>query len=547
MPLKYRSLLIAASIAAAAVFSVIGEHSEAHTIDQVSDQEIYRQISSKEAAHRVLEFLRAKPFPQQQKESLLENSRPEDRVELKRLLSVWKPDRLGVHAENDGLTISSKNGQIEFEISLQASDGQILINGKPFNRPSTGSIFGALRKHVRSNQASIGNLFFPAANAANADAAAALPAYLYVEFASAGETPTKSHSAEEEAEKSAQQLKETVMPSGSNAVVAYAKRYFSDTKSNVVCKGTQASGIVKLAGDLQRFESRANGDVVILPPFESGAAILLKPSRIDLGQESKKVVDLVSQHQLDPSVQSALRIVDGPIRLICQRLQLMKPNPRAASLCEKLYQQKISIEGRCSRADGEDTTRCLQANGQRLPIPQTKLFEQDLLRFLAKESAEITAAAKSVESSQIIWRKMYLHQCVDGATCSETHFPTVFEVVQPSSGEVPKSAKDLLAFRHPSTGSAALVKYICEVQNETCAVLTNTDAALTLPKKEFEDLRVRISQNNRGRTFNKVTFLDEASALRPLGQCCASTACRTKLQSMTGGTIKFSDSERTAK
>jgi hypothetical protein len=539
--------MIAASIAAAAVCSVISERSDSHTINQVSDHEIYRQISSKEAAAKVLEFLRAKPFPNKKKESILEKSRPEDRVELKRLLSTWKPDRLLIHSENDELIISNKNGQIEIEISQQASDGQIFINGRPFVRPSAGSIFSALRKHVRSNQASISNLFFPAANAASADAAAALPTYLYLEFASAGETPAKSHSAEDEAEKSAQQLQETLMPAGSNAVATYAKRYFSDTKSNVVCNGTQASGIVKLAGDLQRFESRADGDVVILPPFENGAAVLLKASRIDLGQESQKVVDLVSQHQLDPSVQSALRIVDGPIRLICQRLQLMKSNPRTASLCEKLFQQKISIEGRCSRADREDTTRCLQANGQRLPVPQTKLFEQDLLRFLSKESAEITAAAKSVESSQIIGRKMYLYQCMDGAVCSKTYFPTMFEVVQPSSGEVPKKVKDLLAFRHPSTGSAALVKYLCEVQNETCGILTNTEAALTLPRKEFDVLRERISQANRGPVFNKVAFLDEASALRPLGQCCASPTCRATLQSMTGGTVKFSDSERTAK
>lgn len=514
---------------------------------QISDHEIYRQISSKEAATRVLEFLRAKPFPQKQKESLLENSRPEDRVELKRLLSTWKPDRLLINAENDGLIISNKSGQIEIEISQQTSDGQIFINGKPFDLPATGSVFSALRKHVRSNQASIGNLFFPAANAANADAAAALPTYLYLEFASAGETPTKSHSAADEAEKSAQQLQETVMPAGSNALVAYAKRYFSDTKSSVTCNGTQASGIAKLAGNLHRFESRANGDVVVLPPFENGAAILLKPSRIDLGQESQKLVDLVSQHQLNPSVQSGLQIVDGPIRLICQRLQLMRPNPRAASLCEKLFQQKISIEGRCGRVEGEDATICRQANGDRLPERQMKMFEQDLLRLLSSESAEITAFAKSVESSQIIGRKMYLHQCMDGAACSKTHVPTVFEIVQPSSGEVPKKVKDLLAFRHPSTGSAPLVKYLCEVQNETCAVITNTDAALSLPKKEFESLRAQISQANRGRPFKKLAFLEEASALRPLGQCCASTACRTKLQTLTGGTVKFSDSERTAK
>jgi hypothetical protein len=547
VPLNYGSVIIAASIVAAAVCTAFIDGSDAYTADQVSDREIYRQFSSKEAANKVLEFLRAKPFPQKQKESLLKNSRPEDRVELKRLLSTWKPEQFLLDTENGGLTISSVSGQILIEISQQVSDGQIIINEKPFQRPPKGSIFGAIRKHARSDQAGFRDLFFPKANAVSADTAAALPTYLYVEFASAGETPTESHTPEDEAAKSAQQLQEALMPDGSNVLMAYAKRYFTETKSNVTCNAASASGIVKLAGDLHRFESRSNGDVVILPPFEKGSAILLKPSRVDLGQASKVLTDLISQHQLDPSVESALQIVDGPVRLICQRLQLMKPNPRAASLCEKLYQRKVSIEGRCSRVDGEDKTRCLRGSGDRLPDRHMKVFEQDLLRFLSTESAEITAVGKSVASSQIIGRKMLLHQCLDGSACTKTYSPTVFEVVQPSAGEVPTRVKDLLGYRHASTGSAALVKYICEVQNETCAVLTNTDAALSLPKKDFENLRAKISQGNRGRAFKKTDFLDEASALRPLGQCCASPTCRTKLQSMTGGTVKFSDSERTAK
>jgi hypothetical protein len=215
-------------------------------------------------------------------------------------------------------------------------------------------------------------------------------------------------------------------------------------------------------------------------------------------------------------------------------------------MCEKLYLQNISREGRCSRLQGDFKTMC-RAGGDLLPDRLTKIFEQDLLKFLAAESAEILALGKSLESSQIIGRKMFFHQCLDGSVCNNTYFPTVLEAVQPSPGEVSEKVQDLLAYRHRSTGSSALVEYHCEVQNETCAALTNTDAAHSLPKKDFEILRMQISQANRQRPFKKAAFLEQASALRPLGQCCSSTACRSKLQALTAGAVKFSDSERTAK
>lgn len=524
-----------------------------------ADHEIYQQFSSQEVATKVLEFLRARPVPQKQKETILENSRPEDRVELKRLLSTWKPDLFSVQLETDTIVVSNRRGQVQIEISRNANDGQTVINGRTFQRPLTGSIFAALKVHLSKGPLakhlprvlSPIDLILPPVIAADVEPASALPAYLYIEFASAGETPTKSYSAEDEATKSAQQIQSAVMPDGSNALTAYAKRYFSETKSSVTCSvsgsGTTATGIVQLAGELHRFESRPNGDIVIRPPFENGSAVLLKPSRVDLGQASQQISELAEQHRKSPSVQSALQIVDGPVRLICQRLQLLKPNPRAASMCEKLFQQKISIEGRCNRLDGVMKAECLSAASELLPGRLINIFEQDLLKFVASELAELVAIGKSVESSQIIGRKMYFHQCLDGSACEKTYFPTVLEVVQPSTGEVSKNIRDLLSERHPATGTAGLVKYLCEVQNETCAVLTTTEAALMLPKRDFEKLRAKISQANRGRVFKKSAFLEQASALRPLGQCCASTTCKTRLQKLTGGTVKFSESERIAK
>lgn len=514
-----------------------------------SEVEIYRRLSSDEVAAQVLEFLKSKPFPQKEKESLLDKARPEDRVELKRLLSTWKTDSVAMNVADGILSISNTRGEIEIEISRQPSDGQIVLNGKPFIRPPTGSILDAMRKHLRADQASLSpfELIFPRAEAAVTSAAAALPTFLYIEFASAGETPSKSHTAEEEAIKSAQQLQAVVMPEGGNALTAFAKRYLSDTKSSVQCNGPTAKGIVQLAGELHRFESRANGDVVILPPFEKGAAVLLKPSRIDLAEESRKISALLALHQKEPTFASALELVDGPVRLICERLQLMKSNPGAASMCDKLYQKQISREGRCNRLDGDYRSECLRAASDLLPGKHLVAFEKDLLKFLATEADELLAFGKSVESAQIIGRQMRLHQCLDGQACIKTYAPTVLDIVYPSRGEVSKDVQALLNFRHSTTGAAPLVKYGCEVQNETCGMLTNTDAAYKLPKKDFESLRSKLAKVNRGRVFKKETFLQQASALRPLGQCCASSSCKTKLQSLTAGSIKFSDSERTAK
>jgi hypothetical protein len=512
-----------------------------------SDMEIYRRLSSDEVAARVLEFLKSKPFPQKEKDSLLDKARPEDRVELKRLLSTWKTDSVAVKAVDGILSISNTRGEIEIEISRQPSDGQIVLNGKPFSRPSNGSVLDAMKKHLRADQASSSpfelpfELLFPRAEATIASAAAVLPSYLYIEFASAGETPSKSHTAEEEAVKSAQQLQAVVMPDGGNALTAFAKRYLSDTKSSVQCSGTNAKGIVQLAGELYRFESRPNGDVVILPPFENGSAILLKPSRIDLAEESRKISTLLAIHQKEPTIATALELVDGPVRLICERLQLMKSNPGAASMCDKLYQKQISREGRCSRLDGEDRSECLRAASDILPGKHLIAFEKDLLKFLATEADEILAFGKSVESAQIIGRQMRLHQCLDGTDCVKTYAPTALEIVQPSRGEVSKDIQALLNFRHATTGSAPLVKYGCEVQNETCGLLTNTDAAYKLTKKDFESLRSKLSKVNRRRVFKKVDFLQQASALRPLGQCCASSSCRANLQAATGGALKLSN------
>lgn len=563
MPERSGSPLVSALRAVASLFSVAvalamlatvikPEISIAHSSDPTgvsSDVEIYRRLSSDEVAAQVLEFLKSKPFPQKEKESLLDKARPEDRVELKRLLSSWKTDSVTMNVVDGSLSISNVRGELEIEISRQPSDGQIVLNGKPFARSPNGSVLGAIKKHLRADLASgsLLELLFPRAGAASNSAAVVLPAYLYIEFASAGETPSKSHTAEEEAIKSAQQLQAVVMPEGGNALVAFAKRYLSDTKSSVQCNGTNAKGIVQLAGELHRFESRANGDVVILPPFENGSAVLLKPSRIDLAEESRKISALLALHKKEPTVASALELVDGPVRLICERLQLMKSNPGAASMCDKLYQKQISREGRCSRLEGDYRSECLRAASDLLPGKHLIAFEKDLLKFLATEADEILAFGKSVESAQIIGRQMRLHQCLDGTDCVKTYAPTVLEIVQPSRGEVSKDIQALLNFRHSTTGAAPLVKYGCEVQNETCGTLTNTDAAYKLTKKDFESLRSKLAKENRGRVFKKAIFLQQASALRPLGQCCASSSCRTKLQSLTAGSIKFSDSERTAK
>ncbi|MDZ4082395.1 MAG: hypothetical protein U1E10_05635, partial [Bdellovibrionales bacterium] len=282
MPERSGSPLVSALRAVASLFSVAvalamlatvikPEISIAHSSDPTgvsSDVEIYRRLSSDEVAAQVLEFLKSKPFPQKEKESLLDKARPEDRVELKRLLSSWKTDSVTMNVVDGSLSISNVRGELEIEISRQPSDGQIVLNGKPFARSPNGSVLGAIKKHLRADLASgsLLELLFPRAGAASNSAAVVLPAYLYIEFASAGETPSKSHTAEEEAIKSAQQLQAVVMPEGGNALVAFAKRYLSDTKSSVQCNGTNAKGIVQLAGELHRFESRANGDVVILPP-----------------------------------------------------------------------------------------------------------------------------------------------------------------------------------------------------------------------------------------------------------------------------------------
>jgi len=373
VPIRSLSALALSLFASACISVLAANKAFAHSSSPASDIEIYRSLSFDEVGARVLEFLRARPFPQKENESLLDNARS-------------------------------------------------------------------------------------------------------IEFASAGETPSKSHSAEEEALKWAQQLQQIVLPNGSNALTAFAKRYLSDTKSSIECNGTQAAGIAQLAGELYRFESRANGDVLILPPFEKGSAILVKPSRIDLGQASQTISSLVDQHKRDPTVAPALEIDDGPARLICERLQLMTSNPRAASMCDKLYQKQISVEGRCNRLDGDYKSECLRKASDILRGKHLIAFEQDLL-----------------------------------------------------------------GFRHPTTGQAPLVKYGCEVQNETCGILTNTDAAYKLSKKDFDGLRLKISQANRGRVFKKADFLQQASALRPLGQCCASSGCRSKLESATSRALKFSN------
>lgn len=525
-------------------------HSSDPTTAVSSDVEIYRRLSSDEVAAQVLEFLKSKPFPQKEKESLLEKTRPEDRVELKRLLSTWKTDSIAMNVVDGTLSVSNIRGEIEIEISRQPSDGQIVLNGKPFTRPSNGSVIDAMKKHLRADQASVSTLelFFPKAEAAGIStaagksAAAVLPTFLYIEFASAGETPSKSHTAEEEAIKSAQQLQAVVMPEGGSALTAFAKRYLSNTKSSVQCNGPTAKGIVQLAGELHRFESRANGDVVILPPFENGSAVLLKPSRVDLAEESRKISALLDLHKKDPTVASALELVDGPVRLICERLQLMKSNPGAASMCDKLYQKQISREGRCNRLHGDYRSECLRAASDLLPGKHLIAFEKDLLKFLTTEADELLAFGKSVESAQIVGRQMRLHQCLDGAACLNTYTPTVFDIVHPSRGEVSKDVQELLNFRHSTTGSAPLVKYGCEVQNETCGLLTNTETAYKLSKKDFESLRLKLSKVNRGRVFKKADFLQQASALRPLGQCCSSTTCREKLRVASDGKIRFSDS-----
>ncbi len=526
-----------------------------------SDTEILRQIAIETTAGKVLEFLKSRPLPQKAKKSLIDNARPEDRIELMRLLSTWKTDDLRLRAEVGTVIASSNDGRTVVEVTGLEIKEQFLLNERVFTRPASGSVLEALRKHLQAKR-STANLrqlplrqmiaqMLPTALASASDESpqlAALPAYLYIEFLNAQETPSSSHSAEDEALKSATRLQSIVMPSGGNSISVHVSRLFSDEKSHVTCDGSRAKGIVQLNGELQRFEVRANGDVVISPPFEKGSALLLRPSRIDLAQSSKMISDLMAEYRIHRSAETALSLIDGPIRQICERLQLLKPNAKTASLCDRLYEKQISLEGRCKRFEhGIARTECERASGILLPGNRKTAFERDLRTFMDSEGDEIIAAGKSVESAQVIGRRMHLHQCLDGVVCEKTHFPMVLDIVQPSKGEATSDVKELFSFRHPKTNSAPLVKYMCEVQNETCAMVTTTAAAHALPKKDLETLRSRIAKANLIRPWQKDAFLEQASALRPLGQCCGSASCRSKLQNATANSIQFSNSEGTRK
>lgn len=532
------------------LISLIHFEAGAHSDSNARDENVLKEISAENTAARAAEFLRARPFPQKEKAGLLADARAEDRVELTRLLSTVKTNELLIQSQVGTLTVLSKTGTILTEVAVDPQSGDFILNGRFFRRPKSGSILGALRAHWANSQSKdqagvFWKLFLPVTLAAKKPEAsddAILPAYIYVEFHDAGAIPAGGHDAETEALKNTSKLHEVIMPNGRNEFAVYAARIFSDTESSVQCEGDRANGIVKLAGSLHRFESRPNGDILITPPFVKGSAVLLKPSRMDFKETSDQIETLMGEFTKDQSIETAMEIVDGPLRRICERLQLLAPNPKAASLCDRAYVKQISIEGRCLRVDAGDARMyCLRERGRFYPSARKVKFERELLEFMKAEAAEILQTAKSVRLSHIIGQKLYLYQCSD-QKCENPVRPSIFDRAQPSSGRVDGATKSLLEYRHKKTGDVPLVQYGCNIKNETCGFVVETEAARSLPKEDLEALRKRIPNANRIRYWNETKFLESASALRPLGQCCASKTCQAKLQELTGDKMIFSNS-----
>lgn len=529
-------------------------------------------IGDHAASLLVVDFYQSKDVRNTMMTSLLARASAADTVPLKKALASIERDKKAIQlfAEDGALRVVNSRGQVIAEISRHETstpeDAGFILNSRPFSKPPNGSLVDAIRLHLLRNSDKSSDatrksalhrsqIFLPTAEASQATTRVAaeaeqatLPIYLYIDFHDANQTPPQSHDVSQEVKNQANTIKAQIMPESSNAFFSTAKRLVFDEKGSLACEGSgtmiTAKGIARIDGELLRFESRADGDVILTPAFRDGPPARLRPSRIDFDATSKQLDQLLTEFQKTKSPDIAQGIVDGPVRTICERITMLKVDSQVASLCERAYENKVSIEGRCLQAErGPDRVECERSRGVSLSQNAFALAQEQAVKFVGSESHRLQAMARSVANVKVIGRRLSIGQCRDGMTCESTGETNAVEMVRPAPSTPSSKVASVLAKRHPSTGGQPLVKYGCSVQNETCSLLIETEAARQLPAKDQARLRAEIRNANFSIYWRKDAFLAEASALRPLGQCCAEAPCRERLTKDLGLSLKSNGAE----
>lgn len=476
---------------------------------------------------------------------ILRRARPQDTLTLKQAIASLDRDKKSIRlAQADGqLQVIDVYGEIVAEVSHLDDNGtsSFLINGQKFLKPTSGSLFGAIRNHLKTigekrsaSMLSPLNLFLEKSHAVKSAATSSLPVYLYIDFYEANQTPPQAHSATEEVKNQADLIKQRVMPEASNNVLALAKRLALNQEGSLVCEASSAKGLARIDGQMQRFESRPNGDIILTPAFRDGPAVRLRPSQVDMSAAAKQLEYLSDEFARNRSPATALKIIDGPVRTICERVTMLKLKPAVSVICERAYEKKVSIEGRCLLVErGPSRVDCERSMGETLPQNAYLQFQNSLVQFIENELTTIREMGRSIANVKILGRRLYLAQCQDGTLCESVGATNAIEMVRPAPQSPSSSAARIIAKRHPASGEP-LVRYSCTVQNETCASLVETEAARTLSPKDYEALRKDLREAKLSIYWRKEPFLSQASALRPLGHCCAEKSCRDLMSRTLG-------------
>lgn len=518
----------------------------------------FELIENDRTSRQVHDFYAAKETRSSLTAAVLARASEADLISLKKALAAIDRDKKQIHlsAEDGQLRITDLQGRLIAEISTGSnpeSRSGFVLNERPFVKPSSGSVFEAIRRHLK-NEARKNALLDTFISTADADLAtqAALPIYLYIDFYDANQTPPQSHSVSQEVENQATAIKAQLMPESSNAFAAVAKRFVLDKEGTLTCQGVgakvKATGVARIDGQMHRFESRANGDLILTPAFRDAAPVRLRPSRIDFDAAAKYLDRLLASFAQSQSPETAMAIVDGPLRTICERITMLKVDAKMAALCERSYEKRVSIEGRCLNAErGPARVECERSRGISLSQNAYFRFQDATTKFVNDEATAIRDMMNSVANIKVIGRKLSIGQCRDGMTCEMIGETNAVEMIRPAPPSPSSEATEILAKRHPATGNQPLVRYGCSVENETCSLLTETEAARRLPAKEQGRLRAEIHKANLSMYWRKDPFLADASALRPLGQCCAETPCRERLTKELGLNVKSNPTDSRTK
>lgn len=550
-------------------------HAEARArIDGGGKDSAVAQIVNHGTSQLVTDFYTSLDVRNALKTRLLARADNRDVVRLKSALASFDRDKKNIRVtiEDGQLRVADLQGRIIAEITAggtaapPSKDGKssadFVLNARPFRRPEGQSLFNAIERHLLSSTKPTEKnalwqlpLIFSTVEASPSRAEvsqAALPVYLYIDFHDANQTPPQSHSVLQEVNNQGSTISSLLMPDSSYSFLTLAKRFVLDEKGTLACEGAGASakakGVARIDGQLHRFESRPDGDIVITPAFRDGPPVRLRPSRIDFEASSKHLDFMLEEFNRTKSPEAAQSILDGPVRTICERITMLKVDPKVASLCERAYEKKVSIEGRCLDSErGPARLDCEQSRGLSLSQNSYTQAQDRIVKFVTLEAESLREMARSVANVKIIGRKLSIGQCQDGMRCDSVGSTNAIEMVRPAPPNASSKAAEVLARRHRTTGDQPLVKYSCSLQNESCAHLIETDSVGQLPAADREKLRAEIRKANLSIHWRKDVFLAEASALRPLGQCCAEAPCRERLTKELGLKLNFNGTDSMSK